>query len=76
MPWRPISARSNDERTTTTLTTYERPYGPQMSEVVQNAWEQMRTLLEEMTRIVKSLSKEDAKAVEALMEEWMGENPI
>ena len=29
VPCRPVSARSNDERATTILTTYERPYGPQ-----------------------------------------------
>jgi len=46
-----------------------------MSEI-DEIWVQMRTLLEGMKAIAESLSEEDGREIESLMESWMQDNEL
>jgi len=48
--------------------------GPQMSNKIDEAWERIRPLLEEVAQIAESLTEEEQNKVGEIMESWMNEN--
>ena len=48
--------------------------GPQMSNKIDEAWERIRPLLEEIAEISESLSGEELNKVGEIMDSWMNEN--